>query len=79
MEKMDEERELLIGLLERCFEKIFADQEARYFSTLYRICFPFASTFVLGRNGNQTLRWLFRSADLDAHVQAITLTAFPEA
>lgn len=74
-----EEREILIGLLERCLGKIFEDQEAKYFSTLYAVCFPHASTFVVGKNPNATLRWVFRSAALSQHIEAITLVAFPDA
>jgi hypothetical protein len=74
------EREILISLLERCLAKIFADDvlEAHYFASLYSQCFPFASTFIVGKNPKATLRWVFRSASLDAHVRAITQIAFPD-
>ena len=73
-----EEREILIGLLERCLERILEDHESKYFSTLYGVCFPHASTFLVGKNPNATLRWLFRSASIDAHVQAIWIIANEE-
>lgn len=71
--KEDEEREVLICCLERCLQKIFAEPRGAslYFATLYRVCFPFASRFVVGRTPNATMRWLFRESPLDAHVNAI--------
>jgi len=75
----ESEREILITLLQRCLEKIFAEQqETKYFSELYRICFPWASCFVVGKNPRPTLRWLFRSATFEQHATAIALIAFPE-
>jgi len=72
---MMDDREILISLLEKCLQKSFADERktSRYFASLYEQCFPFASMFVLGKNPNATCAWVFRSASLDAHVEAIYL------
>jgi hypothetical protein len=75
--KKNEEREELIMLLESCINAIVLRHGlAKYVRVLMGVCFPHADTFVMGRTPCTTMRWVFRSASFEYHVEAILLIAF---